>query len=202
MRGLVAAETEVAGCSDDALTEVMMPETVHKHTAGERIVGVGDPLGQRAAALTFRHGVRAEIHAGVFGPGKSTGLHFLLRVFGITAPLHLDHGRLGLSHDGIDFGRFGQSFERGVEFDGLRPQLFQLLLLGSAEPAVLHLRDETSIAEEQQVAADAIAAIRGDECESFCCRRNGNVQVCELVLAHFELLKLELIIHIHSEVRA
>src|SRR5207249_9076303 len=50
MRGLLAHDSEVAGCADQSFPEVMLPDAVHDDARGERIVRAGEPPGQRQPA--------------------------------------------------------------------------------------------------------------------------------------------------------
>src|SRR5689334_14905983 len=55
MRGLVPLSAEIVGRRDQAAAEMVLPEAIHDD-AGEQmsgaLVGVGDPVGQRGAAVT------------------------------------------------------------------------------------------------------------------------------------------------------
>ena len=52
MRGLVTHHAEVARSSHQAFSEVMLPDAIHDHPRGQRIVRAHQPLGQGQAALT------------------------------------------------------------------------------------------------------------------------------------------------------
>ena len=51
MRWLLAVEPEVIGRADQPAAEMMLPEPIHVHAGGERVAGVGDPLGQLEPAV-------------------------------------------------------------------------------------------------------------------------------------------------------
>ena len=50
MRRRNAGAAEIGRGFDNAIAEVMLPNTVHNHTGSERIIGAGDPVGQSQAA--------------------------------------------------------------------------------------------------------------------------------------------------------
>jgi hypothetical protein len=68
MGGALAHDTEVAGRADDPASKVIMPDAIHHHARGQRILGIGEPTRQRGAtsgrldALERRHrrGLRIE----------------------------------------------------------------------------------------------------------------------------------------------
>ena len=77
VRGTFAHLAEVIRRSDDALSKMMLPDTVYHHAGGERIFGAGNPRGQSAAApgcggigRRFR-----ELPLSMTGGGDNTGLH-------------------------------------------------------------------------------------------------------------------------------
>jgi hypothetical protein len=46
----LAVLAEVVGSGDEAAAEVVLPEAVHQHAGGERMVGARDPAGERQSS--------------------------------------------------------------------------------------------------------------------------------------------------------
>jgi len=44
----LAHHAEVTGCSSDAVAKVQVPNAIHDHPGGERVLRVGQPVGQRS----------------------------------------------------------------------------------------------------------------------------------------------------------
>src|SRR6185369_11933015 len=49
-----AVEAEVVGCVDEAHAEVVMPEAVDYNARGERVVSIGNPVGEFGPSLSVR----------------------------------------------------------------------------------------------------------------------------------------------------
>ncbi len=95
MAGTGAHVAEIVGSSDDAASEVIIPEAVGHHPGGEGVLGVGDPAGQqRARGLGFerqlggavgqQHAQRPHPHRFalvlIIAPGQDVDRRQLLRV--------------------------------------------------------------------------------------------------------------------------
>ena len=78
MRGRIALAAEIVGRADDALAEVALPDAVD-HDAGEqRIVGRGQPQGERFAALRNEENVlRLDDRRAGIERREESGLHLL-----------------------------------------------------------------------------------------------------------------------------
>ena len=61
MRGAGAHAAEIVRRVDDAAAEVILPDAIHHHARGERIVGIGDPLGQFGARSSAVAGSSASL---------------------------------------------------------------------------------------------------------------------------------------------
>ena len=82
MRRLHAVSPEVARRLDEASAEVTLPDAVHHHAGGERILRAGDPIGERCAALLLG-GVAREFGGAECAEDRWDDLIF--RLLGITA---------------------------------------------------------------------------------------------------------------------
>ena len=175
MRRLVAPESEIARRSDEALAEMVMPEAIHEDARRERIVAMGDPLGQRTATLAFRRGGVAKFSSRMFGPSKARREDFLRLVFGIAPLLHAHAGRFFLTDNRIDLRRLQHGSEGGLQFGNFCFHLLPLELIRCRQSFRNSLRLQPCITEEKQIVPDAITAIRGHEREEFYRGRNQEV---------------------------
>ena len=81
---------------DDAATEVAVPQAVHHHARGERVIRAGNPLGQRHAAAARGPALERvqpdRRRLGVAGDdARETGLHHLAVVVELAAQLDPRH---------------------------------------------------------------------------------------------------------------
>ena len=121
-------------------------------------------------------------------------------VFRIAATLHFNHGRFFVGDDGIDFIRLGQGFEFGFEFRGVGTEFFKSGRISFSKACVGDFGDEFGIADEEEVIADAVAAISGNEGECFGLCWHFEIEDGGFVFAEFELLELHLGIDEDGEV--
>ena len=73
MRGFLAATPKVAGGIHNAPTEMPLPQAIDNHAAGQRVIRVSDPFGERSAALALGHVVIAKIGLQPLYPAQCSG---------------------------------------------------------------------------------------------------------------------------------
>ena len=99
VRGRGTHASEVTRRRDDAPAEVILPDTVDDRPPGERVVGAGDPAGQRHAAVSLgmlrRQVEPARQH---FDRGERPGRHLVRGGEHVAAGEHVDRPRLALPH--------------------------------------------------------------------------------------------------------
>ena len=72
MRGPVAARAEIIDRADDPLAEQLLPDAIHHHSRGQRIVSTRDPVGQLpATALAFGDRCRLVSRQNVHEPSSN-----------------------------------------------------------------------------------------------------------------------------------
>ena len=89
---------EVVGCLDNALPEVPKPDAVDDAAPSERVVGAGDPLGERGAAGGLGMiGGQVEFKFFLGKNRQRTGAHGIARLQDVAAMQHLDFARFAAS---------------------------------------------------------------------------------------------------------
>ena len=63
---LQSTTTEITRCLDETNAEVPLPDTVHHHACGERVLRTCDPFGKRLATLLLGPSVRVALRAYLF----------------------------------------------------------------------------------------------------------------------------------------
>ena len=87
VRGFHAHAAKITRCLDEAGAEVALPEAIHHHAGGERILRAGDPLREREASLLLGRFLRElQIAQGA----EHRGHDGFLRLLGIAAIEHMD----------------------------------------------------------------------------------------------------------------
>ena len=90
-----AHAAEVVGRLHDALPEVPEPNAVDDAAPGERVVGAGDPLGERGAPVAFRVlGGQIEFKILLLKNRQCAGTHVFAWLEDVAAMQHLDGARL------------------------------------------------------------------------------------------------------------
>src|SRR5262245_41559472 len=94
----VAASAEIARCAHESRPEVMLPNAIHHHTCGERVVRAGNLAGQFQAAAAFSERLRLRSVEN----GKKTPGHLRTEAAWIAA-----HENVRRAHDWRVFDRHG-----------------------------------------------------------------------------------------------
>ena len=155
MGGPLSVVAEVAGGTDDASPEVVMPDPVDDHAGGQGVRGIDEPFGQGQASLRLRAARRPGELAVITGElGQRAGGDLLQSLHHVPALKDVDLVRLG-EKAGVDLAAAGQRLQLLREFLALRGD--------GVEPLTLVFRQGfAELAHRQPAAGGGPALVGGD----------------------------------------
>jgi len=159
-----------------------------------------DPVGQGAASFAFGPVVAAQFGRRMLRPAEGRGRDLFAEVLRVATSVHLDDRHLLLGRGRIDHRRSLQLPDGGVGRLGLGAQGFQLFGVSRGQLRLLRNGLQLRVSDEEQVAADAVAAVRRDQGQRPGVGGHRHVERDGLLLAQLEPLELDLVVDEDGEV--